>query len=383
MRLHEYEAADIFESYGIPVPERCLVCTTGEIAGAVRDVGPPVVIKAQVLVGGRGLAGGVAVAESETEAAEIADRLLGSTVRGLKVETLLIEKKADIDRELYIGITIDGYRGCPVAIAAGRGGVSIEELSKKEPESIQKRSLDPGTPLHPHEARGMFKQLGLEGEAMLAASDAFVRLSRIFVEREALIAEINPLVLCADGTVTAVDAVLEIDDSALKRQQAHLNLSDRGRIPNELERLGREIGVTYVDLDGDIGLISSGAGLGMATMDILARHLKPANFLETGGGITEQLMYDTMGLMMRKKGLRAVLINIYGGINPIHEGAKGVARFIKEHGLTIPVVAKALGNRQEETWAILREAGVEIVTSVATEDAVAHLSELLESGGEK
>jgi len=178
-----------------------------------------------------------------------------------------------------------------------------------------------------------------------------------------------------------VDAVLEVDDSALSR--IPFPLPDRiDRIDNPLERRGREIGVTYVDLDGDIGLIASGAGLGMASMDIIGAKMKPANFLETGGAITAEQLYKSMELIMMKPGLRGIFVNVYGGINPIHEGARGIARYIQEHSLKIPVVAKALGNRQEETWEILRSAGVHVVTAAATEEAVERLYELV-GGGER
>jgi len=173
-----------------------------------------------------------------------------------------------------------------------------------------------------------------------------------------------------------VDSVLEIDNSALSRIK-HPLPDYWQRIENSLERKGKEIGVTYVDLDGEIGLISSGAGLGMASMDIIGKTLKPANFLETGGGITAELLYKCMDLVTTKKGIKGLLINIYGGINPIHEGAKGVVQFIKENNLEIPIVAKALGNRQEETWEILRSGGVHVVTDAATEVAVARLVELV------
>jgi len=203
-----------------------------------------------------------------------------------------------------------------------------------------------------------------------------VRLYRVFTQFEALIAEINPLVVLPNGGLMAVDAVLEVDTSALSRSR-HSLPDHIERIDNPLERKGRKIGVTYVDLDGDIGIISSGAGLGMATMDIIGQRLRPANFLETGGGITEELLYKCMELLMMKRELRAVIINVYGGINPIHEGARGIVRYIQEHNVTIPIVAKALGNRQEETWEILRSGGVHVVTEAATEAAVDRLLELV------
>ena len=191
--------------------------------------------------------------------------------------------------------------------------------------------------------------------------------------------EINPLAVLPNGGLLALDAVIEVDDSALSRLRYPFP-DPVERIENSLERRGREIGVTYVELDGDIGLVSSGAGLGMASMDIIAERMRPANFLETGGGITADLLYKCMDLVMMKPGIRAILINVYGGINPIHEGAKGVVRYIKEHELKIPIVAKALGNHQEETWEILRSAGVHVVTEPATERAIDRLYALLNGG---
>ena len=170
---------------------------------------------------------------------------------------------------------------------------------------------------------------------------------------------------------------MDIDDSSLFRHP-DLQISAEDRIASPLEKKGRQIGVTYVELDGEIGIVSSGAGLGMATMDIIGRRYRPANFLETGGAISEELLYQVMELVMQKKGLKAVFINLYGGINPIHEGAKGIVRFLKEHPADIPIVAKALGNRQEETWQILREGGVAVVTDTATEKSVEHLFRRLE-----
>jgi len=376
MRLHEYEAADIFESAGIVFPRRGVASTPAEAGRIAADLGRPVVVKAQVLVGGRGLAGGVQTAETPAEAREAAGQLLGSTVRGLTVGKVLVAEKLPVARELYLGVTVDGFRGKPVAIAGSAGGMSIEEAAVRYPDKIASRYVDPVRGLLPYEARELFLDLGFTSKSLIACAGAMLSLYDAFRSFDALIAEINPLAVLDDGRLAALDAVLEVDDSALPRLEGKVP-GPMERIDNPLERRGREIGVTYVDLDGDIGIIASGAGLGMATMDIVAERLRPANFLETGGGITAELLYDTMGLMMAKENLRAVLINIYGGINPIHEGARGVVRYMKEHGVAIPVVAKALGNRQEETWEIFREGGVHVVTGVATEKAVDMLVELL------
>jgi succinyl-CoA synthetase beta subunit len=379
MRLQEYEAADIFEKAGIPVPRRVVAETPEEALSAAGEIGYPVVIKAQVLVGGRGLAGGIKMAKSADELEEQAAEMLGSDIKGLEVNKIMISQQIEMVKELYIGITVDGFTGKPVMVISTEGGVNIEKTARTAPEKIASVHVEPGQSFYPYQARTLFRKLNMSNREMVSCADILVRLYKVFVQNEALIAEINPLVVQPNGGLLAVDAVLEIDDSAVSRIK--YSVPDfLGRIDNTLERKGKEIGVTYVDLDGDIGLISSGAGLGMASMDIIGERLRPANFMETGGGITEKLLYKCMELIMMKEGLRAIFINVYGGINPIHEGAKGVVRYMKEHNVKIPIVAKALGNLQEETWEIFRNGGVHVVTEAATEKAIDRLCELV---GEK
>ncbi|MBP1731497.1 MAG: succinyl-CoA synthetase beta chain [Deltaproteobacteria bacterium] len=376
MRLHEYEALDIFEQNRIPVPHRGVASTMHEALQIAGEIGYPVVLKAQVLVGGRGLAGGIKTASTPDELKDMAEELLSAEIKGLPVRKILVCEKAEIAKELYLGITIDGYSGHPVIVVSTEGGVLIEETAKNSPEKIAAIHIDPTFGYYPYLARSLLRMLGLTQQLIGPWSDVIGQLYNIALRYEALIAEINPLVVLPNGGLLAVDAVLEVDDSALSR--VRFSLPDRAdRIENPLERRGREIGVTYVDLDGDIGIIASGAGLGMASMDIIGQKMKPANFMETGGGITADLLYKCMQLVMMKPDLRAIFINVYGGINPIHEGAKGVARYIAEHNVKIPIVAKALGNRQEETWEIFRAAGVHVVTEPATEKAVEKLYELV------
>lgn len=376
MRLHEYEALDIFEQNRIPVPRREVVSTMHDALHVAGEIGYPVILKAQVLVGGRGLAGGIKTASNEDELKEAADSLFTSEVKGMPVRKVLVCEKIDVAHELYLGITVDGYSGKPVIVVSTEGGVLIEETAKTSPEKIAAIHIDPSFGYYPYQARSMLRMLGLEQKLITPWSDIIGQLYNIALRYEALIAEINPLVVPTNGGLMAVDAVLDVDDSALSR--IRFPLPDRvDRIENPLERRGREIGVTYVDLPGDIGLISSGAGLGMASMDIIGQKMRPANFLETGGGITADLMYRCMELIMMKPDLRGIFINVYGGINPIHEGAKGVVRYINEHNVSLPVVAKALGNRQEETWEIFRSAGVHVVTEAATERAVDALYKLV------
>jgi len=379
MRLHEYEALDIFEQNGIPVPRRGVASTMHEALHVAGEIGYPVILKAQVLVGGRGLAGGIKTASSPDELKEVAEALLGSYVKGMPVLKILVCEKVEIAKELYVGITLDGYSGKPIIVVSTEGGVLIEETAKSSPEKIASMHIEPSFGYYPYQARNLLRMLGLKQQLITSWTDVIGQLYNVATRYEALICEINPLAVMPNGGVIAVDAVLEVDDSALSR--IRLPLPDRiERIENPLERRGREIGVTYVDLDGDIGLISSGAGLGMASTDIIGEKMKPANFLETGGGITADLLYRCMELIMMKPGLRAIFINVYGGINPIHEGAKGVVRYIQEHNVKIPIVAKALGNRQEETWEIFRSAGVHVVTEAATEKAIERLYEIVGRG---
>jgi succinyl-CoA synthetase beta subunit len=379
MRLHEYEAMDIFEQNNIPVPRRGVASTIDETLRLAGEIGYPVMLKAQVLVGGRGLAGGVRTASSPDELNDLAEAMFSSDIKGLSVLKLLVCEKVEIAKELYLGFTIDGYSGTPVILVSTEGGVLIEETAKTSPEKIASIHIDPLLGFYPYQARALLRRLGLNQQLITPWADMIVQLYNVATSYEAMICEINPVALLRDGRLVSVDAVLEVDDSAISR--VSFPLPDRiDRIENPLERRGREIGVTYVDLDGDIGLISSGAGLGMASTDIIGEKMKPANFLETGGGITADLLYKCMELIMMKPGLRAIFINIYGGINPIHEGAKGVVRYINEHKVKIPVVAKALGNRQEETWEIFRSGGVHVVTEAATEKAIERLYELVGRG---
>ena len=355
MKLYEHEAADIFSEFGIQVPERILATTPDEAVLAAEKIGLPVVVKAQVPAGGRGLAGGVKSVSTTKEARAVAADLLNSRIRGAKVDTVMVVRKIDYTDEFYLGITVDGYIGRPLVMVSPSGGMNIEAVARQNPENVTSLQVPVDRGLFAFEARKLFKAAGFPPRQIPGCADTLVRLYRVF---------------------EAYHAKLEIDDSALFRP-AKLIPKNHARNESRLEKLGRDIGVSYVELDGDIGIISSGAGLGMATMDIIGQRLRPANFLETGGAITEDLLYKTMDLVLAKKALRAVFINLYGGINPIHEGAKGVVRYVQEHAIRIPIVVKALGNRQEETWDILRTGGVHVVTDVATETAVAKLIELL------
>jgi succinyl-CoA synthetase beta subunit len=378
MRLHEHEAARLFQQAGLPVASFAVARTADEAVAALTKVELPVVIKAQVLVGSRGKHGGIVMADTVEEVRAKTAALLGSSVRGFRVESVMISKRVSIARELYVGVTVDAVAGAITVILGTAGGIDVETVAKEQPEALFRKTVVPPAELRGHEARALAREAGFRGDLMVKIADVLVSLYRAFRKHDALIAEVNPLVVTTEETLCAVDAVLEVDDSALFRHP-EMPKDTLARIEHPIERAAKQIGVSYVDLDGDIAIISSGAGLGMATMDVVGQRLKPANFLETGGGITEELMYKTTDLVLQKPGLRGLLINLYGGINPIHEGAKGIVRLLKEKQITIPVVAKALGNRQEETWATLREAGVIIVTDITTEAAVDALCAALDT----
>ena len=372
MRLHEYEAKNIFADYGIPTPNGGFANTPEDAVKKAKEVGLPVVIKSQVLVGGRGLAGGIKFAESLEDVQRESESILNTTIKGCQPYGILIEKKMDVETEFYLGITVDGIAGCPIVMVSSEGGVAVEETAAKSPEKIALIHINIFVGLQSYQARKLAKALGLSGKELFQVVDILSKLYKVFEDYDALIVEVNPLIVTNAGSIYAADAVLEIDDSALYK---HPEFEEKAlfRIPDELERESKEIGVSYVSLDGDIGLICSGAGLGMASIDMIKSQGEPANFLETGGGITQELMNRALRLVLKKPDVRAVFINLYGGINPIHEGAKGIAEVIREDNVTIPIVAKAYGNFQEETWATLESAGVKVVKHTQTGKAVEEL----------
>jgi succinyl-CoA synthetase beta subunit len=377
MRLYEFEGAELFRREGIPIPAYALVSNPAEAREKAAQIGLPVVLKAQVLTGGRYLAGGVHTAESLDQVEESSRRILASKIRDLPVEHVMIAQKINGEREYYLAVTLDDYNGVPVAILSAEGGVAINTIARERPEVLVSKPLSISKGLSLADATNMSSEAGLSGQEQSGVASILMSLYQVFRKYDATIAEINPLVRTRDGKFIALDSKVEIDDSGLFRH-TDLNLNQQSRMINPLERQGKEIGVTYVDLDGDIAMISSGAGLGMATMDIISRKAKPANFLETGGAITADLLYKVMELVLQKPGIKALFINIYGGINPIHEGAQGIARYLKEHSVQIPIVAKALGNHQEETWEIFKACGIHVIDGVSTEEGIDLIMNLLE-----
>jgi succinyl-CoA synthetase beta subunit len=377
MRLYEFEGCKLFQSEGIPVPRYAMAASHREAREKAQEIGLPVVIKAQVLTGGRWLGGGVQNAFTLTEVEEVTRRIMENQLLGFTVPQVMVSQKVEIAKEFYVGVTVDDYHGTPVAVLSVEGGVAVNRLARERPESVVSKIISITSGLGNEEAKQMCRQVGLRSNDLTQVANVLTALYRVFHKYDALLAEINPVVRTKDGSYFAIDSKVELDDSGLFRHP-ELNINRESHTLNPLERKGHDIGVSYVELDGDIAVIASGAGLGMASVDIINQKMRSANFLETGGGITEDLLYKATDLVLQKKGVRALFINVYGGINPIHEGAKGVVRYLKEHNITIPVVAKALGNHQEETWKIFREAGVHVVDDVSTEKAIDDLARLLE-----
>ncbi|MEM2226721.1 MAG: ADP-forming succinate--CoA ligase subunit beta [Candidatus Bathyarchaeia archaeon] len=377
MRLFEFESKPLLAKHGIPIPKGEPASSPEEVEAALRSIPPPVVLKAQVTVGRRGKAGGVKVARSLEEAMELSRELLGMEVHGQRVERILVEEFVDAAKELFLSITIDDSAGRPIILASSEGGVEIEELAMEHPEKIVRETIDPLRGLRGYEARRIAKAMGLSGQTMVEVGRILCALYQAFVDYDATIVEVNPLALTKTGNLCAIGSVMIIDDDALDR---HPELKERaeGRIEDEIERLAFRLGIPYVRLDGDIGVIGSGAGLATATVDVLRSYGgRPANFLDTGGRITYEHMKNCLDLVFRNPRVRALLVNLYGGINPIVEGAKGIVDFVKERGINVPMVVKVRGNFEEEAWRILEGAGIEVVKSSRTEEAAQRIVEKL------
>jgi succinyl-CoA synthetase beta subunit len=371
MILYEHEAKKLLAEQGISVPRGEVAKSPSEADEIARKMGNPVILKAQVqaLPGKKPV--GSQTAGSPEEARRAAEGLLQKSFFGQKVSELLVEESLPVKKEIHVAIRVDGSVGAPLVMA------SLEPLSELDEEAkasarVASAHADPFLGLKSHGARKMAKALGFTGDGAVKLADQIQRMYRAYAKWNALTAGFNPLAMTPEGGFFAAGAFLELDDSALFRfpQFRELSLS---RILDPLAREGKTIGVTYVGLEGDIGIICTGAGIGMATVDLISKRSRPANFLETGGGITEKQMADVMRLVLKKPGLKGVFLNMYGGINPIHEGAKGVVKVIREDRVSIPVVAKAIGNFQEETWKILEEGGVTVIRTIPTDQAVEEL----------
>jgi len=366
MKLHEYQSKAILARYGIPVPRGELAESVEGAAEAAHRLGGRVAVKAQVLAGGRGKAGGVRVADSPDRTAECATAILGLTIQGLPVTRLLVEEAAQIARELYLGLVVDRAAARVVLMASAQGGVEIEEVARREPAAIARLCIDPYLGLRDYQVRFLAWFLRLP-EGLGPALAAVARgLYTAFVECDASLAEINPLVVTASGGLLALDAKINLDDNALFRHPELATLRNADE-ESAAEAQARLAGLSYVALDGNIGCMVNGAGLAMATLDVIkAFGGVPANFLDIGGGARAERVATGLGILLQEPRVRAVLLNIFGGITRCDEVAQGVVEAVAQVRLELPIVARLVGTNEAEGRAILsRVAGIQTAGSLS------------------
>jgi succinyl-CoA synthetase beta subunit len=352
VKIHEFQAREIFRRYGLPLPPFEVATTPEQAKSIAAKLGFPAVIKAQVLVGGRGKAGGVKLADSPDDAYEKASAILGMKIKGLTVEKVLVAKAVDIHREYYIGITLDRDRKQHVAIVSPAGGVDIEQVAEESPEKIGKVWIDPQWGLHQYEIRRALFGIGFEPQVAPQAADIMEKLYRMVLDLDCSLVEVNPLVLASDGSVLALDAKINFDDNGLYR---HPELTELRELEDTdpIEREAHSRGLTYVRLEGgNVGIIGNGAGLVMATMDEVKRFGKgiaaPANFLDIGGGAKADVVKNALEVVLMDPNVKAVLINIFGGITRCDEVAKGVLEAIEGIKLRVPVIIRLAGTNAAE-----------------------------------
>ncbi|GAC1346602.1 MAG: ADP-forming succinate--CoA ligase subunit beta [Ktedonobacteraceae bacterium] len=359
MKIHEYQAKDILASYGVPIQPGRVAHTPDEAAAIARELGGPVVIKAQVYVGGRGKAGGIQFGDNPEQARAAAAKVLGMDIKGLTVEKVLVVSKIDIQEEYYLGIILDRKTQTPIVMVSKEGGIDIEEVAAKTPEKIIKEPIDMRWGLRPFEARDILARAGLPHQVIGKGGAILAALAKAFIESDASLAEINPLVLTKKGQVQAADAKILIDDNGLFRQREYASWAESEE-SNPLEYEARQAGLTYVKLDGDVGIIGNGAGLVMTTLDMVARvGGKPANFLDIGGGAKAEIMRTALTFVARDPQVKGILVNIFGGITRGEEVARGVIMAQPALPKGMPVVVRLSGTGAEEGKALLKDAGLE------------------------
>jgi len=377
VKLYEYEAVEIAKKYGIPVPRGALASDVDEAVKIADELGLPVVLKAQVLIGGRGLAGGVKKARDLEEVRKKAAELFEMNIKGERVEKILVEEEVCISKELYISLTVDRATGKLVYLVSEMGGVEIEDLAKKHPEKIRRIYVDPLVGYVSYMSREATYALNLPWDKASFIDHMMRAMYKIMVDYDAELVEINPLVLTCDDRLVAVDVKIIVDDNSLFK---HPELQFKyGRELSEFEREAKKLGFSYVELDGDIGVISNGAGLTMATMDaILYYGGKPANFLDIGGGATRERIREAVKLILRHPRVKAVLVNIFGGITRCDEVAWGIVDALEETGIMKPIVVRMVGTNEEEGRRILGERGLSLFSDM--DEAVIRVIEIVKRG---
>jgi len=365
--LYEYQGKELFASFGIPVSEGRLATSPAEARGAARELGCPVVVKAQVLTGGRGKAGGIKLADSPDEAEARAREILGLDIRGHTVHKVWIERASDIAREYYLSITLDRSAKKPLFMFTTEGGVDIEEVAATSPDALVRLHVDPLEGYHPWQGRRLVHDAAVEDPGEQKQIAAIVgKLYRAFTECEAMLCEINPLVVTPQGEVRALDAKFTVDDNALFRLPRIAEMRDRAAA-DPLEALAREKGVVYVKLDGEVGVLGNGAGLTMSTVDVVTFvGGRPANFCDLGGGGDAQGVVDALEVITRDPQVRSIFFNVFGGITRCDEVARGILQALDQMGIEDPIVVRLDGTNAEEGRRLLEDAARSNVHAEAT-----------------
>ena len=376
--MTENEAKQAFFKYGIPIPKSAEITDSKQAARAVSNLKPPFMVKAQVPVSGRGKAGGILLAMSAAEAEEAAAKLLAGRIKGLPVKRVLIEEKLTVRKELYLGFTVDRFNRCYVALASAMGGVEIEEVAEKTPQAVIRTLVDSQQSMRSFHASGIAEQLGYLGSQRMELSALIRKLYRVYVESDAEMVEINPLVETEAGGFVAADARMVIDDNALFRHPEYE--AEEAQALSPREALAQKNNLAYVKLVGDIGVVGNGAGLVMATVDLLNLFgSKPADFLDVGGGASMQAIKAALEIVLTDPDTKAVLVNVLGGITRCDEVARGIVEAVRDVEAKKPLVVRLVGTNQREGQRILSDAGVNVLSSM--EEAAKRAVEL--AAGEK
>ncbi len=365
MNLHEYQTREILRRHGIPVPPDQVASTPEEAESAAAAIGGEVVIKAQVHAGGRGKAGGVKLANSPVGAREAAEQILGMQIKGLPVNKVLVAPAADITNEMYLGFILDRANKTVTLMASAAGGVDIEEVAERTPEKIVRAQADPVIGFQPYQARDVAYELGLSGRHVRQFADIAMRLYDVFLENDASLLEINPLAIVASGDLQALDAKMVVDDNSLFRHPELAAMEDHTQLaPSEVE--AARAGITFIKLDGDIGCMVNGAGLAMATMDTVKLYGgEPANFLDIGGGASAEQVTAALNIILADPKVRAVLINIFGGITRCDVVARGILEGLSAVERRVPMVVRLVGTNEEEGRRILEGAQLPTASSLS------------------
>jgi succinyl-CoA synthetase beta subunit len=388
MKLHEYQAKAVLADYGVPVPKGGVADTPAEVETIAQGLGRRVVVKAQIHAGGRGKGGGVKLADNPAQAAEVGPQILGMTLvtpqtgpEGHVVRKVLVEEALDIVRELYLGVTVDREKNCAVMIASEAGGVDIEEVATHTPEKILKEWIDPLLGLRPFQARRLAYALHLEPDQQSQAVTLMQGLYRAFLEKDCSLAEVNPLIVTRGGALLALDAKMDLDDNGLFRHPELQELRDIGE-ENPFEVEASKYRLNYIKLDGNVSCIVNGAGLAMATMDLVKlAGAAPANFLDVGGGANAEMVENAFRILLMDPNVRAVFINIFGGILRCDVFAQGVVQAVKNVQVQLPVVVRMEGTNVEKGRALLQESGLNFVVAENMRDAAEKVVAALRSQG--